>query len=209
MIKVVIADDIFILRSGLKAILEQDDEIEVCAMAENGKQAYELAFKHSADVVLMDMRMPEFDGAYGIKLIKEKLKDIKVLVLTTFDDDETISKAMSGGADGYILKEMENEKIIQAVKSIFNGVNVFGGNVYKNIQNKFNASTSRDFNLTDREKDIIDLVAKGYDNKEIAAILFLAEGTIRNNISKMLEKLNLKDRTQLAVFAIKNNLEKN
>ncbi len=207
MIKIIIADDILILREGLKAILEQDNQIEVVGLASNGKEAAEFSEKYTPDVVLMDMRMPDFDGEYGIRKIKANNGNIKILVLTTFDDEETISKAISSGADGYVLKEMGNDKIIQAVKSINMGVNVFGGNVYSSICRKYSVSPCDDIDVSDRERDIIILIAKGYDNKEISQKLFLAEGTVRNNISKLLEKLNLKDRTQLAVFAVKNNLD--
>ena len=110
MIKVLIADDVKILREGLKAVLTQDDSISVVAEASNGKEAYELSVRFQPDVVLMDMRMPEYDGSYGIREIKEKLSRVKVLVLTTFDDKETVDKAMASGADGYILKEMDNGK---------------------------------------------------------------------------------------------------
>ena len=106
-IKVLIADDIVILRQGLKAVLEMDDGIEVVALAENGKEAYEKCKVYTPDVVLMDMRMPDYDGAYGICAIKQEHPTIKVLVLTTFDDEQTIEKALESGADGYILKEME------------------------------------------------------------------------------------------------------
>ena len=110
-IKVLIADDIMILRQGLKAVLEQDDDIEVVALAENGKIAFEMSEKYIPDVVLMDMRMPEFDGEYGIRHIKDELPQIKVLVLTTFDDEETINKALESGADGYILNRIGSRVI--------------------------------------------------------------------------------------------------
>lgn len=214
MIKIIIADDLSMLRQGIQVILEQDSEIEVCALASNGKEAFELCEVHKPDVVLMDMRMPDFDGAYGTRMIKEKYPDIRVLVLTTFDDDETVAEAMEGGADGYILKEMDNEKIIQSVKAVSSGINVFGPNVYSGIQKKItepakqNAQTNTDAvsDLSPRELEIMILIAEGLDNKNIAAKLFLAEGTVRNNISRMLDKLNLKDRTQLAVYAVKNNI---
>jgi DNA-binding NarL/FixJ family response regulator len=206
MIKVIIADDILILREGLKAILEQDSEIEVIGLASNGKEAADLSEKISPNVVLMDMRMPDFDGEYGIRKIKANNCNVKILVLTTFDDEETISKAISSGADGYVLKEMDNNKIIQAVKSINIGVNVFGGNVYSSICRKYVALPYSGIGITDRERDIIVLIAQGYDNKGISQKLYLAEGTVRNNTSRLLEKLGLKDRTQLAVFAVKNNL---
>lgn len=210
MIKVVIADDIQILRQGLKAILEQDKAIEVCGLAADGRQAWQLVGKLRPDVVLMDMRMPEYDGSYGITKIKADFPDIRVLVLTTFDDRETVDAAVRSGADGYILKEMEDDKVIQSVKAVCAGIRVFGENVFEGMRRQMTqalpkAEQAKD--LTPRERDIMRLVAQGMDNKAIAAELFLAEGTVRNNISRLLEKLKLKDRTQLAVFAVKNNLD--
>lgn len=214
--KVLIADDIRILRQGLKAVLEQDMDIEVVALAENGKEAFEKCKVFRPDVVLMDMRMPDYDGAFGICTIKEHLPEVKVLVLTTFDDEETIDKALSSGADGYILKEMEDEKVIASVKSVYAGMSIFGEGVYRVMRSRMEQPESAKGNLsiqeedqhfTDRERDIIKLVAQGYDNKEIATQLFLAEGTVRNNISRVLEKLALKDRTQLAVYAVKHGMD--
>ncbi|MCH1950858.1 response regulator transcription factor [Enterocloster sp. OA13] len=208
MIKAVIADDIQILRQGLKAILEQDDGIEVAGLAADGREAWQLCRKLKPDVVLMDMRMPQYDGSYGISRIKADFPDIRVLVLTTFDDRETVDAAVQGGADGYILKEMEDDKVIQSVKAVCAGIRVFGGSVFEGMRRQMALPGAKaDLDLTPREMDIMRLVAQGMDNREIAAGLFLAEGTVRNNISRLLEKLKLKDRTQLAVFAVKNNLD--
>lgn len=236
-IKVLIADDIMILRQGLKAVLEQDNDIEVVALAENGKEAFEKSKVFRPDVVLMDMRMPDYDGAFGIRSIKDELKDVKVLVLTTFDDEETVSKALMSGADGYILKEMEDEKVIASVKSVYGGISVFGDSVYRSMMSRMGSVASGNdgggeksgsekksgmygkdaeysggdadgqISFTDRERDVLRLVAEGYDNKEIAAELYLAEGTVRNQVSKLLDKLSLKDRTQLAVYAVKHGLD--
>ena len=224
-IKVLIADDIMILRQGLKAVLSQDENIEVVALAENGKEAYEKAKVYSPDVVLMDMRMPDYDGAYGISAIKKELPDVKVLVLTTFDDEETVDKAVMSGADGYILKEMEDEKVIASVKSVYGGMTVFGDAVYRSMMSRLSeernersgmtggssggSETDMEDNIsfTDRERDVLRLVAEGYDNREIAAKLYLAEGTVRNQISRLLDKVSLKDRTQLAVYAVKHGLD--
>lgn len=206
-IKVIIADDVQILRTGLKAVLSQDDSINVVGEAINGKEAYELSVRLKPDVVLMDMRMPDYDGGCGTRLIKEKLNSVKVLVLTTFDDKETVEKAMSSGADGYILKEMDNEQIINSIKAVAGGINVFCDNVFQSIKKDSTIQQNpKNFDLTEREIDFLRLICDGCDNKEIAAQLFLAEGTVRNGISRLLEKLKLKDRTQLAVFAIKNNI---
>lgn len=213
MIQVVIADDIQILRQGLKAILSQDPQIRVTGLASNGKEAFECCKKEVPDVVLMDMRMPEYDGSWGITAIKNSFPKVKILVLTTFDDQETVDAAVRSGADGYILKEMEDEKVIQSVKMVCAGIQVFGGDVFEGIRRQM---TSQNLNqpecpaalgLTDRERDIMRCVARGMDNKEIASELFLAEGTVRNHISRLLDKLKLKDRTQLAVFTVKNHMD--
>lgn len=215
-IKVLIADDIRILRQGLKAVLSADTQMEVVALAENGKEAFEKCRAYQPDVVLMDMRMPDYDGAYGIHAIKEQCAGVKVLVLTTFDDEETIAKAVQNGADGYILKEMEDASVIAAVKSVYHGISVFGSGIYQVMRNQMEPAAKKKLegnedvpteHFTDRERDILRLVAGGYDNKEIAAKLFLAEGTVRNQLSRLLEKLELKDRTQLAVYAVKHGLD--
>ncbi|MBP8592836.1 MAG: response regulator transcription factor [Ruminococcus sp.] len=207
MINVVIADDVQILRAGLRAVLAQDSEIKVVGEAGNGKEAYELCVRLKPDVVLMDMRMPDFDGGYGTRKIKDTLEGVKVLVLTTFDDKETVDKAVSSGADGYILKEMDNDKIISSIKAVAGGINVFCDNIFQSIRREVAApQDAKNYDLTEREIDFLRLICDGCDNKEIAAKLYLAEGTVRNGISRLLEKLKLKDRTQLAVFAIKNNL---
>ncbi len=218
MIRVVIADDIQILRKGLEAILTRDPEICVVGLAANGKEAWELCKREAPDVVLMDMRMPGFDGAWGIKKIKEDLPETKALVLTTFDDQETVDGAVKSGADGYILKEMEDGKVIQSIKAVCAGIRVFGDSIFEGMRQRM-AGLEREesadpkdraveaLGLTGRERDIMRCVAQGMDNKEIAASLFLAEGTVRNNISRLLEKLKLKDRTQLAVFTVKHHLD--
>lgn len=213
MIQVVIADDIQILRQGLKAILSQDPEIQVTGMASNGKEAYECCEALCPDVVLMDMRMPQFDGSWGISAIKNTFPKVKILVLTTFDDQETVDAAIKSGADGYILKEMEDDQVIQSVKMVYGGMQVFGGSVFEGIRRQVSAAgrekepEPKTEGLTPRELDMMRCVARGMDNKEIAAELFLAEGTVRNNISRLLDKLKLKDRTQLAVFTVKNRLD--
>ncbi len=206
MINVLIADDVAVLRMGLKAVLSQDSEINVVGEAGNGKEAYELAVRLKPDVVLMDMRMPDFDGGYGTRQIKDKLSGIKVLVLTTFDDKETVEKAMSSGADGYILKEMDSSQVINSIKAVAGGINVFCDNIFQAIKKEPMKQAPVNYDITEREAEFLRLICDGYDNKEIAAQLYLAEGTVRNGISRLLEKLKLKDRTQLAVFAIKNNL---
>lgn len=210
MIRVVIADDVPILRQGMEAVLGRDPELQIVGLASNGKEAWELCGKEKPDVVLMDMRMPEYDGSWGIVRIKEDFPDIKILVLTTFDDTETVEAAVGSGADGYILKEMEDSRILQSIKAVCAGVRVFGDSVFEGMRRQMvpvKKLSEKMEGITGREREIMRCVARGMDNKEIAAELFLAEGTVRNNISRLLEKLKLKDRTQLAVFTVKNQLD--
>lgn len=216
MIRVVIADDQLILRESLKFIIEQDEEIEVPGSAGNGYEAYELCEKVKPDIVLMDIIMPVCDGIQGTKLIKERYQDsIKVIVLTTFNDDDNVTRAMDSGADGYILKDILPNELILAVKSAAHGFGVFHRSAVKTVTGKARAVRNLEqasdkkavLNLTDREKSIIRLIVDGKNNKEIALELCITEGTVKNNITGILEKLELRDRTQLAVFAIKNNLE--
>lgn len=206
MIKILLADDVQILRAGLKAVIAGDSELKVVGEAANGKEALAMAVRLHPDVVLMDMRMPDFDGSYGTRQIKQALPDVKVLVLTTFDDQETVDRAIAAGADGYILKEMDNDKIVSSIRAVAGGMTVFCDNIFRSIKKTVVQASPKDFGLTERETDFIRLICEGADNKEIAATLYLAEGTVRNGISRLLEKLHLKDRTQLAVFAIKNNI---
>ncbi|MCI9105063.1 MAG: response regulator transcription factor [Lachnospiraceae bacterium] len=214
MIRIVIADDIQILRQGLAAILSQDKEIIVVGLAADGKEAWELCGTERPDVVLMDMRMPEYDGSWGISRIKEDFPEVKILVLTTFDDAKTVEAAVGSGADGYILKEMEDERVIQSIKAVCGGIRVFGDSVFEELRRQMVSSAepkpleaTEVAKLTKREREFMRCVSRGMDNKEIAAELFLAEGTVRNGISRLLEKLGLKDRTQLAVFTVKNRLD--
>jgi len=216
MIKVLIADDQLILRESLKFIIEQDAEIEVVGCAGNGSEAFKLCEKLLPDIVLMDIIMPECDGIEGTRLIKGKFNDsIKVIVLTTFNDEDNVSKSMNSGADGYILKDILPDELILAVKSAAHGFGVFHKSTVKTVMGKSKnmrgsdsyADNSYDIDLTEREKSIVSLIVDGKNNKEIALKLCITEGTVKNVITGILEKLKLRDRTQLAVFAIKNNLE--
>ncbi|KNY27033.1 response regulator [Pseudobacteroides cellulosolvens] len=214
MIKVLLVDDQLIMREGIKIILEQDKDIKVVGCAENGKTALKLCERLSPDVVLMDVLMPDCDGVEGTRLIKTKFKNTKVVMLTTFNDDENISNALNYGADGYILKEIKPDDLILTVKSAAAGLSIMHKDTYKNVvkkvnsQNKISIIENRDLkvNLSERELSIIRLIVDGKTNIEISNSINLTEGTVRNVISGILKKLNLKDRTQLAILAVKSDL---
>lgn len=214
MLRVVIADDQAIIRDGIKLIIEQDMEIKVVGSAVNGIEAFELCGRLLPDLVLMDIVMPLHDGIEGTKLIKEKYKQVKVVILTTYAEEEKISDALQNGADGYVFKDMESDELILSIKSIAKGLKVIHENAYctvlKQMSNSHNIRDNQenilDHNLTERELEIIKLIVYGKSYKEISSSLFLSEGSVRNAVSTILTKLNLKDRVQLAVFAVKNNI---
>ncbi len=216
MIKVLIVDDQIILRESLKFIIEQDTDINVVGLAGNGAEAFSLCGKLKPDVVLMDIMMPDCDGVEGTRLIKSKYESIKVIILTTFNDEKNVSRAIKSGADGYVLKDISPEKLILAIKSVFNGFSIMQQstlNTFAQSKEKRNKKSSKtvktggvNVKLGNRELEILSLIVEGKNNKEIAEIMYITEGTVKNTISQMLDKLKLKDRTQLAVFAVKNNI---
>lgn len=205
--KIVIADDDGLIRDSLKLLLGLEDDIEVIGTAQNGKEAFELCRADKPDIVLMDIRMPVMDGVLGTKLIKENFHDVKVVLLTTFKDDEYIREAVKNGAEGYILKNQSSDSIIESLRTVYKGNIVFEKDVVNVITGMIKEGKDKkpsDFNLSQREFEVLALIAEGLSNKEIAEKLFLGEGTVRNYITNVLEKLELRDRTQLAIFYLKN-----
>lgn len=213
-IKVLLVDDEKMISSGLKIILESYEDIEVIGIASNGEEALYACKSNRPHVVLMDIRMPKCDGVLGTKLIKEEFEDVKILILTTFNDVEYIHEALKFGASGYMLKDSDYDSIYQGIKACEKGnvvVNpevasmIISENVKYNNRNSMEDVKTK-FDLTDKEIKVIREIANGLSNKEIGERLFLSEGTIKNNISNILSKLALRDRTQLTIFAFKNNI---
>ena len=214
MIRVIIADDQPVIRDGLKFILEQDSDIKVIGCVGNGNDAFALCKEFLPDVILMDIVMPVCNGVKGTRLIKESFGKTKVLILTTFNDEENISEALKNGADGYVLKDIDSDELILTIKSINKGLRVMHEDAYSHVLKKLQASNNtyiesvelKDLGLIEREIEIIKMIVFGKSNKEIASSLFMTEGSIRNLISSILMKTKLKSRTQLAVFAVKHNI---
>lgn len=200
--RIVLIDDDQLVCMSLKIILEADNSIEVAAIGNDGSQALALYREYMPDVLLMDIRMQKMNGTEALAELLKVFPDAKVLFLTTFIDDEYIVKALELGAKGYIIKQ-NFEHIITALKAVHSGQNVYGDEIISKIPDLIKASSSFDYtkyDISEKEYDIIKLVAEGLSNKEIASVLYLSEGTVRNYLSCILEKLNLRDRTQLAVF---------
>lgn len=215
MIKVMVVDDQELLKQTLLFMLAQDKEISVVDGGSDGYEAIENCDTYRPDVVLMDLRMPRMGGLKALKSIKEIYPSIKVMVLTTFEDDQSIFKSLENGADGYIVKDIKPEELVMAVKSVYNNLYVMHMNVLQVLKEEIlritqerqkNNDTIDQYDLSPMEIKIIQQMVNGKSNKEIAAKLSFTEGTVKNKVSKLLSKLDLKDRTQIAVFAIKHNL---
>lgn len=204
--RIVIVDDDQLVAISLKTILEADTSIEVLAMGYNGNDAIRLYKEHQPDVLLMDIQMNELNGLDAAEVILKEDSTAKILFLTTFSDNEYIIKALHLGAKGYILKQ-DFEGIVPALHAVYGGQSVFGGEIVNKLPVLMQTKESFDYekySINEKEQEIIAQVATGKSNREIAQELFLSEGTVRNYISNILEKLSLRDRTQLAVFYYKN-----
>ncbi|SCG82183.1 putative transcriptional regulatory protein yfiK [Proteiniborus sp. DW1] len=204
--KVVVVDDDNLVCLALKTILEAEENISVVGIGHNGKEAIELYNSLNPDILLMDIRMELMSGIDAGEAILNKDKNAKILFLTTFSDDEYIVKALRMGAKGYIIKQ-NFECIVPALKAVFMGQSVFGDDIVSKIPSLINGSETTDFSkygITEKELEIITAVAEGLSNREIANKLYLSEGTVRNSLSTILSKLDLRDRTQLAIFYYKN-----
>lgn len=200
--RIVVVDDDQIVAISLKTILESDEEIEVAACGNDGADAIELYEKEKPDILLMDIQMKNVSGLSSAEEIMKKDSEAKILLLTTFSDDEYIIKALDIGVKGYILKQ-DFDGIVPAVKAVYRGQSVFGGEIVSKIPVLSSSKSEFDFAAYDigpKEQEVMAQVALGKSNREIAETLFLSEGTVRNYISSVLEKLSLRDRTQLAVF---------
>ena len=204
---IVVVDDDNLVAISLKTILEASGEVNVLEIGNSGEQAIELYEKHKPDILLMDIRMGGMTGIEAGETILKNYPDARILYLTTFSDDEYIVKALQLGTKGYILKQ-NFECIVPALHTVMEGQTVFGDDIITRLPSLMQKKSGIDyekFDISDKEREIIDLIAEGLSNKEIAVELFLSEGTVRNYLSSILEKLNLRDRTQLAVFYYNNN----
>ena len=201
MIKVLIVDDQALIREGLNMMLSLYDEIKIVGEATNGKEAIETLGEEDVDLILMDIRMPIMNGVEATKIIKERYPHIKIIILTTFNEDEYIFEGLNNGADGYLLKDIGSQELVNNIKAVYNGDMLFHGEVAKTIANTVRGKKD----LTPREMEIAQLVSMGKNNKEISQILYITEGTVKNHITNILAKLELRDRTQLALL-MKNKL---
>ncbi|ETT48865.1 response regulator transcription factor [Paenibacillus sp. FSL H7-689] len=211
LIRLILADDDYFIRESLKVLLGLGSGIRVTGTASNGQEALALLEAGTpADVVLMDIRMPECDGVEGTQLIKVRFPEIQVLMLTTFDDDEYIIQALQNGASGYLLKNVPPERIIQGIKTVHNGDMLIHPDIARKLTGLLRPATTpltqnpiEAYGLTRMELAVAGAISEGLSNKEIAAKLFLSEGTVKNYVTDILGKLSLRDRTQIAIFMLK------
>ena len=204
MITLLLVDDQNLIRQGLKALLELEPDLCVVGEAENGVVAIECVKTLKPNVVLMDIRMPVMDGVTATKEICRQFPEVNVLVLTTFDDDTYVSAAIENGAKGYLLKDTPSEEIAAAIRAVDRGYTHLAPGMLAKVMSKQTHVTSLppELNeLTPRELEVLKLIAKGANNREIAQKLYISEGTVKNHVTNLLNRLNLRDRTQAAIFA--------
>ncbi len=209
--KILLCDDQAVIRDGLEMLLTLEKDFQVVASAQDGAEALELAQKHKPDLILMDLKMPIMNGIEATREIRKKLPNVKILVLTTYDDDEWLFDAIRAGASGYLLKDTPRQKIIEAIRGTLEGKSfldpaVAGKVLHQVASNQTQPASILKEKLTERELDVLCLLAKGMPNQDIASHLHLSEGTVRNHVSAILEKLNVSDRTQAAIIAIQHGL---
>lgn len=212
MIKIIIADDQELIRQSLQIILNNEPDFEVIDVVTNGVEVVRSVRKNKPDVILMDIRMPEMDGVICTQIIKENYPDIKIIILTTFDDDEYVFNALKYGASGYMLKGISMKELSEAIRKVYNGNAMINGDIVSKVVKLFSKMAQSNLtiqvdevqskSLKENEWQIIVQVGCGLSNKEIATKLSLSEGTVRNSLSIILSKLGLRDRTQLAIWAV-------
>lgn len=205
-IKVILADDHKLLLSGLRMQLGTWDEFAVIGTCVNGQETVEACERELPDIVLMDMQMPVLSGFEATKIIKERHPSVKVVALTTFDDYETVDAALQAGCDGFLLKVSDPEQLRSSLHSVMEGVSVMDAGAMKHLRHKEEGGSGVDLN--DRELTVLQLVCKGYTNKEIAGVLSLQPGTVKNIVSMLLSKTFCVSRADLTRYAFKNNLVK-
>jgi len=201
MIKVALVDDQLIIAEGLKRILEGYEDIEVVALGKDGEEALNIIKSTEVDVLLMDIRMPKMNGVDGVKAIREINKDVKILMLTTFDDEEYIIKAMAYKANGYLFKDIHYDKLVEIIREAYDGKYIMEPRVAQVLAE--NISLDKDekiynrLQFTDREKEIVTMLRDGFTNKQIAKALFISEGTVKNYVSNLYTKAEVKNRVEL------------
>ncbi len=209
-VRVVIIDDQTLIRQGIRSLL-QVAGIEVLAEADDGEAGLEVIEAESPDVVLLDLRMPRFDGLWVLEQLHSKGYDVPVLVLTTFDDDELVLRALRGGARGYLLKDVTLDQLAKAVHTLAKGGTLIAPSITDRLLRAIRATPATEpeipaQDLTEREVEVLRLVAAGYANRDIAQVLHLAEGTVKNHISAILVKLGARDRTNAVLRALRDGL---
>lgn len=209
MIKILLAEDQVMVRQGLKMMIETDEDIRVTGEADNGKEAVSLCEKQLFDVAILDIRMPVMDGIEAAKILRSRFPYIKILMLTTFDDNEYVLSALKLGVNGYMLKNGDTASLIRSIKSALSGGLSLEDQVASKVmpillQNQ--EERQIDPTLTPRERAILKCIGEGLNNKEVAERLGLSVGTVKNQTSHILDKLELRNRTQLAIYAIRHRL---
>ncbi len=212
MTSILLAEDQSLVRQGLKMMIEMDPDFKVTGEAENGAEALELCRRQLFDLAILDIRMPVMNGLEASRVLRREHPDLKILILTTFNDESYALEAMKNHVNGYLLKDGEIDELLQSIHHCLEGGLIIEGQVAAKIMPSLIRGKEEvnevDESITDREKRLLTLIAQGKNNQEIAEELFLSVGTVKNHITVILDKLELRDRTQLAIYALRHDLEK-
>lgn len=212
MTSILLAEDQSLVRQGLKMMIEMDPDFKVTGEAENGAEALELCRRQLFDLAILDIRMPVMNGLEASRVLRREHPDLKILILTTFNDESYALEAMKNHVNGYLLKDGEIEELLQSIHHCLEGGLIIEGQVAAKIMPSLIRGKEEvnevDESITEREKRLLTLIAQGKNNQEIAEELFLSVGTVKNHITVILDKLELRDRTQLAIYALRHDLEK-
>ncbi|MFC0523376.1 response regulator [Pontibacillus salicampi] len=207
-IRLLVADDHHVVRKGLVFFFETQDDLEVVAEAANGKEVLTALKEYDVDVALLDVQMPEMDGIDTAKFIRETYEKVKILMLTSFSDYDSVIPAIQAGANGYQLKDVEPDELAEAIRKVYKGESMIDAKVASHLMNHVTGGTDKEErikleSLTKREMDVLKQIMKGQSNKEISSNLFITEKTVKTHVSNILSKLEVHDRTQAALFAVK------
>jgi two-component system NarL family response regulator len=214
-IRVLLADDDPIFRTGLSRILSMEKEIEIIGEASNGEEAVKMAIELAPDVMLLDIKMPKLSGIEAAKLIKKESPRTEVIIITISEDEEHVFKAIKAGASGYLLKGVSSDEVVKAIKTVFKGEALLSPSIairllkeFKKVSEEKPAKNAENLfsQLSAREKSVLTLIVEGKSNKEIANALFISEKTVKCHVSNILQKLQVNDRTQAAIVALKQKI---
>ncbi|ABR47763.1 two component transcriptional regulator, LuxR family [Alkaliphilus metalliredigens QYMF] len=207
-VTILLVDDHAIVRYGIRSLIERNDGLKVCGEAGTLQEAYHKVSDLKPDIVLLDIKLPDGDGAAGCREIKKRVPDVKVIILTAYAEDSIILEAVKAGAEGYLLKDIDSKNIITAIRNVVGGKTSLANEAISKVLNEVKQNCSGEDDLTSQDKSILELISQGKSNKDIAKEIYVSEKTVRNNASRIFKKINAGNRTEAAIYWSKRKILK-